>query len=200
MTSVVKTAIINAALSHLGEPGYADIDESPPPPKLAKALAQIDLAQAWVLRRHPWLSCMEYLTLNPSGRTGNFKFSKVYDLPESVIRIWAIHDGGKCAKGTQTVSGAEKQVIFSDAAGPIYVEAVVRRPWEAHDPDLQNVISYELAARLAGPIQDNAELAARLRREAATMMGLAEGAESGEWGGDALLVESGFAGLRALGA
>lgn len=200
MTATAKSKVINAALSHIGEEGYDDIDVSPAPPKLAKVLAQIDLAQDWVLRGAPWLACMTYAQIDRANRDGNWKYPYVYDLPATYLRLWEMGTACKYQVGRETVDDAEKVVIWADSAGPLNVAYVERKAWEAYDAHLLNVISYELASRIAGPIQDDDAKAERMHQKAVMLIGMAFGAEAQEEGGQDPVIPSNFAALRAMGA
>lgn len=200
MPITAKSKVINAALAHLGEPGYDDIEAAPAPPKLAKALAQIEFVQDWVLRRHPWVCTLVYASLARADRPGNWKYPNMFELPASAVRVWEVASGGKWVKGSETVGGAEKIVIWAETAGPLDLSYVDRKTWESYDADVTNVMAYELAARLAGPIQDNAMLSAHLHKAALELLALAQGAEGGEEGGQDVIFQSNFAALRQAGA
>ena len=197
MTVTAKTRIINGALSLIGEPGFDDVEVSPAPPKLAKVLALIDDVVDFVLRRHPWLCCMKYTTLTAADRAGNWKYAYVYDLPATCVKVYEVNTAYRFAKGVETVSAAEKIVIWSDSGAGLDVGYVELKPYEAFDADLRNVIIHERAARAAGSIQEDYAKGERIHKKAMEMLALGEGAESGEEGNQDVLVQSTFAGLRA---
>ena len=200
MPITAKSKVINAALAHLGEPGYDDIEVAPAPPKLAKALAQIEFVQDWVLRRHPWVCTLVYASIERANRAGNWKYPYVFELPATALRVWEIADSIKWVRGSETVGLAEKIVIWTDSAWPLDLSYVDRKTWESYDADVTNVMAYELASRLAGPIQDDAMLAARLHKSALEMLALAQGADGTEEGGQDPIFPSGFAQLRRAGS
>lgn len=197
MPVTAKTKIINASLALIGEPGYDDIEVSPAPPKLAKVLGLIDDVTDWVLRRHPWLCCMKYASLTVADRAGNWKYPYVYELPVTCVKVYEVASDYPFAKGAETVSAAQKIVIWSESNAGLDVAYVELKPYEAFDADLRNVIAHELAARGAGAIQEDYAKGERLHKKAMELLALGEGAESGEEGNQDVLVRSTFAGLRA---
>lgn len=196
MTVTAKTKVINVALAHLGEPGFDDIEVSPTPPKLAKVLQQIDLAEEWVLRRHNWLCALTYASLDPSTASGNWKYPYVYDLPASYIRMCEVNTFGAHQVITQTVGDVTTRVLLHSSAGPVNIAYVERKNWEAYDSDLCNVIGYELASRCAGPIQEDEAKAEKFRRKALEMLGYAMSAEHGEEGDQDPVISSPYLALR----
>lgn len=184
-----KTDAVNLALSLLGEAGFDSITQDPPAPKLAKVLAQYAAAVGWVLRRHPWLCCMDYRTLGLSSEiAGNWKFPYVYELPLSVVRVWDVETSCEFAVGRLEVGGAQKPVVMTRASlTALNVSFVDGKPPEAWDADLFTLVAYELAARSAGPILESATKAAELHKWVLDNLHLAQGAEQGEHGGERLV-------------
>lgn len=196
MPITAKTTVINTALAHLGEPTFDDIEQAPAPSNLAKALAHVDLARDWALSRHPWLCALVHASIDPAARAGNWKYPYVFELPATAIRLWEVANACKFMKGSEDVAGAMKVVIWADTAGPLDVAYVDRLAWEAYSADLINVMAYELAGRLAGPIQGDLALGREMHGKAVEMLALAEGSEGGEEGGQDPIFPSGFAALR----
>ncbi len=196
MTVTAKTKVINTALGHLGEPGFEDIEVSPTPPKLVKVFQQIDLALDWVLRRHGWLCAQTYLEMDPSTQAGNWKYPYVYELPADYVRMWEVNTSGAHEVGSMMISGAAKRVLLHTSPGPVYISYIARKDWEAYDPDLLNVLAYVLAARCAGPIQDDDAKANRLQQKAEQMLGMAMSSEHGEQGDQDPVFTSPYQALR----
>jgi hypothetical protein len=198
-----KLDLVNLVLAHLGEEPYETLSADPVPPKLAKVLRQLDGAAAWVLRRHPWLSCLVHATLDVDPTlAGNWKYAAVYKLPGTVVRVFHVEPkSGACGVRFERGAvidgaGAVQQVIFCADAGGLYVSYVALKPVEAWDTDVFNAVAAETAARAAGPIGAAAAKSAELRKLALGMIPLAQGAEAGEHGGDELQIPSTFASLR----
>lgn len=196
-----KLELVNAALAHLGEPGFTSLDVDPPPPKLAKALAQLDGAVGVYrvgLARHPWLCALTYKELPAASRAGTWKHATVYDLPSDLVKVWEIDGDLPYEVGVETVEGQEKKVLRTNATGALKIAYTAEKPHEAMTPEVLAFMAYELAARLAGPIQSNARLGLELAKKAEVKLREAQDGEVGQHWQDDEVAPSGFAALRAL--
>ncbi len=192
-----KTDLVNLALAHMGEESFDSIALDPPPPKLAKILGQYEDAVDWVLRRHPWLCTLEYLSLTLSNQAGNWKFPYIYELPKGSIRVWEVKAACKYSVGTLLdEDGAVRHVLFATASTTVNVAVGVRRPPEAFNPDVYTAASYELAARAAGPITNDPEIVNRCAKRAREAIPLGQGAEATEQGGEDPLIHFGLTQVR----
>lgn len=200
MTLTAKNELINNAMAHLGEPGFTAVDTDPPGAALAKVLGQLDGpggARRTALAQHPWLFSLRYAALSPAARNGNWKWSKVFDLPATFVKMWHVEgDDVAFEVGTELVSGQMKRVIRSDEAAlnVCYAEDV---PYEADDPQFSNYLGLLLAARTAGPLKSDYDGAKRLAMAAKDALFEAMGGEAGQHRDQEALFSSGFAELRA---
>ncbi|PZQ63355.1 MAG: hypothetical protein DI570_09185 [Phenylobacterium zucineum] len=204
MTTTAKQQVVNAAMAHLGEPGFSDITQDPPSAALAKVLGQLDGkagAEFYALSRHPWLCAMSYATLPPTNDVpANWKWSRHFLLPDTAVKLWAIDGLAQDTPyelGTASVGGQERQVIRCnlDALNVAYIE---RKPFEAYSADLCNYIAYLLASRTAGPLKSDQEGAVRLKREAEAALAEAKTGEAGQHHDAEALFGGGLADLRRL--
>lgn len=198
-----KLNLINAALAHLGEPGFASLDLDPLPPKLTKVLAQLDGPAGvyeWVLARHPWLCALEYETLPAANRGGNWMFATVFDLPQGFVKLWTVEGCGPYEIGTATVGGQERKVLRTDSGGPVNIGYTKAKAHEAMSADVLAAMAFELAGRCAGPVAANAKLGLELRKEAGIKLREAMDGEAGQHGGSDPVAPSGFERLRRAGA
>lgn len=201
MTDTVKQQLINTALAHLGEPGFDDIDADPQPEKLFKTLAQLDGAagvKAKALERHPWFCALAYAELEPAERAGNWRWPYVFDLPADFAKLWMVQGTAlPYERGVDIVSGATKAVIRAQTAGPLQVAYTFAAPYEALSAMLLNAMSFDLAARVAGPVQEDRRKGRDLKAEAEMAYAQAVSNEAADFGGEDPLITSTFAQLRA---
>lgn len=184
-----KLALINLAFAHLTEPTVLDLSGDPPSPNVQKALAQYDAALDDVLTLAPWLCALEAISLPvmtaPAGGWGDWRLPYRHALPREALRLWHVEEGEYFGwqRGVMIgAGGAKTDVIKSSRDAPLNVELIVRRPADALTPLLFTAVSYELAARLAGPIQSDANKARAMRDQAQAMVTRAEGVETSEIG------------------
>lgn len=201
MPDTVKQQLINTALAHLGEPGFDDIDADPQPEKLFKTLAQLDGAagvKAAALERHPWFCALAYAELEPAERAGNWRWPYVFDLPGDFAKLWMV-DGPELPyeRGVDIVSGATKAVIRAQTTGPLQVAYTFDAPYEALSAMLLKAMSFDLAARVAGPVQEDRRKGRDLTKEAEVAYAQAASSEAADFGGEDPLMTSTFAQLRA---
>lgn len=201
MSDAIKLEVVNAAMAHLGEPPFESLEPAGPDARLQKVLGQLDGrlgAFLTALARHPWLCMLTYATLAPAARAGSWQWDKVFDLPDSFVKLWrldALADE-PFEVGTELVEGAIRKVLRANLAS-VNVAFTEAKAYEAITPDLAHYMGLELAARTAGPLQGDRQLAARLREEAKTALAEAAGGEAGQSRDPDPPFAGGFAGLRA---
>lgn len=185
-----KLELVNLAFGHLAEPTVLELGGDPPPPNVQKALTQLPTALDDVLSSAPWLCAMESRTLAlmtpPPQGWGDWRTPHRFELPRECLRLWHVEDGHLFgwAKGVHVgVGGAVTDVVKATEATPLNVDLILRRPPEALPPLLFTAVSYELAARLAGPIKGDEGKAAKLREARDDAIRRAEGVEIHETGG-----------------
>lgn len=193
-----QLSIINLAFSHLTEPTVLTLDGDPRPPNVVKALSQWDQALDVALSRAPWLVATERRTVDadaaPVGGWGDWKYSDRFSLPKGAIKVWSVAGGDDFAweRGVVVdVNGAVIPVIRAMYVGPLQVELCLRRPAEALTPLLADALAWELAARLAGPIQSSEEKGRWAAGKAEDAYLLAAMSEASEIGGQAPLIPMG---------
>lgn len=180
-----QLSIINGAFARLGEPVVTELGGDPKPPNVVKALAAWDDALDEALCKDGWLCALEARELAPRVGGGDWKYPFYFDLPGGALRVWSHLAGDAFAWEAGVIEepgGATRKVIKAAEAGPLRVELVMRRRAEALTPLLAGALSWELAARLAGPIQANerkAEWAAGKATEAYLLAGSAEATQFG---------------------
>lgn len=181
MTADAKTAVVNAAMAHLGEAPFDSITADPQPPKLTKALGQLDGpagVEMWALSRHPWLCALAYQQLSPTPNLSDWKWPYYFVLPDSFVKLFGC-SAGAFEMGRANVGGAWKKVLrCADAS--VNVSFTENRDFEAYDPDVCNFMAFELAARCAGPIQDDGQKAEALHGKALEMLAWAESGEANQ--------------------
>ncbi|ODT88109.1 hypothetical protein [Phenylobacterium sp. SCN 70-31] len=199
--STVKQEVVNAAMAHMGEPGFEDIGQDPPSAALVKVLAQLDGragAERRALSRHPWLCALSYLTLAPvSPAPTNWKWANAFLLPQTAVKVWEVDGPPDLAYeiGTETVGGSERSVIRANV-GSLRVSFSEVKPYEAYSADLCNYIAFLLASRAIGPLKSDYEGAARLKKDAEAAALEAMSGEAGQHGGEDPRLASGLADLR----
>lgn len=186
--SAAKLRLINLALGHLGEAAVLSLDDDPRPPALTKALLQYDTVLDAALSRAPWLCATESRTLTvltpPAGGWGDHRYDSRYQLPGSYLKLWWVdtdHTFAWQVGSDLDGSGAVRRYVRATGTAPLNVDMAVRRPAEALTPLLFKAVALDLAAHLAGPIQQ-ADGRALLER-ARLAYEEAEGAEVTEIGG-----------------
>jgi hypothetical protein len=202
-----KLNVYNLAFAHLGEPVVTTLTDDPVTPNVAKANALWDQLLEEAQARAPWLCVLEGHTLSadvapPEGWTDP-KYDYRFTCPLGTLRIWTVDLPLDVAwqKGAAVDdNGAARVVIKAVDAGPLDVEIGRRRPIEAMTPLLVKAIALDLAAMLAGPIQQNEQKAQALHKRAAEAYLIAEGAEANEIGGQERMIGDGPMTLGRLSA
>lgn len=193
--------VINTAFGHLGEDTVAQITGDPKPANVVKALTHWEQALDTALARHPWLCALQRMTIARSATaTGDWAYPYVFELPFDTLRIWTVDQANdfKWERSTvQTGAFVGRPVIRAATVGPLKAAIVRRQIPELLTPLLAVALEYELAARLAGPIQSDAVLAKALRDKAEAAYALAQGSEAGEHGGEDLVITSPMTAARA---
>jgi hypothetical protein len=183
-----KTSVINLAFAHLSEPTVLNLDGDPRPPNVVKALAQFDQALEAALCRAGWLCALESRTLDPDDFAGDWRYRYRFTCPAGTLKVWAVDggDGFAWQAGTKITGGdggAIERTVRAEVSGPLKVDLVMRRPVEALTPLLADALAWELAARLAGPIQSSEAKSKWAQDKAEEAYLLAAGAEATEIGG-----------------
>lgn len=193
-----QLSIINLAFSHLTEPTVLTLDGDPRAPNVVKALAQWDQALDVALSRAPWLCALERRSIDPdlapTQGWGDWKYPARYTLPTGTLKVWSVGlcEGGAWERGTAVdANGAAISVIRAGAVATLPVELCVRRKAEVLTPLLADALAWELAARLAGPIQSSEEKGRWAEGRAETAYALAASAEASEIGGQDPLIAMG---------
>ncbi|WP_312782009.1 hypothetical protein [Brevundimonas sp.] len=192
-----KLNIINLAFAHLGEPLVRDLAGDPPLPSVVKALAQWDQALETALAMAPWLCA----TISPrldadlssaAEAAQDWRYRWRFTCPAGTIKIWSV--AGDFAWQAGVVVGADgdvRRVIRADHPGPLMADLIVRRPVEALTPLLADALAWELASRLAGPIQSNEDKAQWAAKQAEKAYVLASSTEATEIGGQEPVIPMG---------
>lgn len=192
-----KLSIINLAFSHLGEPMVRELAGDPPPPSVAKALGQWDQALETALAVAPWLCALESPRLDadlltPEEAAGDWRYRYRFTCPKGAVKVWAVQgDFAWQAGAAVDRNGAATRVVRANHPGPILADLVMMRPPEALTPLLADALSWELASRLAGPIQSNEDKGRWARDQAATKYALAASGEASEIGNQEELIPPG---------
>ncbi len=184
-----KLNIINLAFAHLGEPLVRELAGDPPLPNVVKALAQWDQALDTALAMAPWLCATESPRLDadvltPTEAARDWRYRWRFTCPKGTIKVWNVEGDFAWQAGTVVdAEGAVRRVIRANQAGPVLADLIVRRPVEALTPLLADALAWELASRLAGPIQSNDDKAQWAGRQAEKAYVLASSTEVTEIGG-----------------
>lgn len=196
-----QLTIINLAFAHLSEPVVENLGGDPKPPNVVKALAQWDQALDVALSVAPWLCATESRTLERDASGGDWRYPYYFTLPGGTLKVWNVEGGHDFAWQAGVVVGAGQAVtrlIKAKAAGPIYADVIMRRPAEALTPLLADALAWELAGRLAGPIQSSEAKGKWAGDKAEAAYLLAAGSECTEIGGqDPILGGGSLAAARA---
>lgn len=198
MTLTAKNELINNAMAHLGEPGFTSVDTDPPGAALAKVLGQLDGpagARRAALAAHPWLFALRYASLSPAVRAGSWAWTKVFDLPDTFVKLWTVSGDVAFEVGTEVVSSAIKKVIRSNEAAldVCYAEDVA---YEADTPQFSNYLALLLASRTAGPLKSDYDGAKRLAGQADTALAIAMAGEAGQYADDLPMIGTPLSDLR----
>lgn len=193
--------IINLAFAHLSEPTVLNLGGDPKPPNVVKALAQWEQALDVALSVAPWLCATESRTLERDATGGDWRYPHWFTLPGGTLKVWNVEGGHDFAwqAGVAVGSGqAVTRLIKAKFAGPIYADLIVRRPAEALTPLLADALAWELAGRLAGPIQSSETKGKWALDRAEIAYAKAAGSECSEIGGqEPVFGVSGLAAARA---
>lgn len=180
-----KLEIINLAFVHLGEPTVLTLDGDPRPPNVVKALAQFNQALESALCRAGWLCALESVAMDPDDHPGDWRYRYRYTCPGGTLKVWNV-DGGDTfpwQAGTAVNGEAVTRIIKSSEGGQLRTDLIMKRPPEALTPLLADALGWELASRLAGPIQSSEAKAKWAKGNADDAYLLAAGAEATEIGG-----------------
>jgi hypothetical protein len=193
-----QLSIINLAFSHLAEPLVSTLEGDPRPPNVVKALAQWGQALETALCQAGWLCALESRRATPDVTAPNdWRYSHRFTLPVGTLKVWNVEGGDTFAWQAgvnEAPGGAVTRVIRAAHSGPLLVDVIMMRRPEALTPLLADALAWELAARLAGPIQSSEAKAKWAADKAATAYERAASAEATEIGGQDPVV-----GLGAMG-
>lgn len=161
--AVTKTTLCNQALGRIGSPHVMDIDDADSKSaRICKETFEVVVRE--VGRASDWNSLKERVELARLTATPAFGWAYQYQLPANFISLVELN--GLCVTGQLGDNWEiEGQVLLTDAA-----EAKVRfigynervHEW---DPLLINAVVVLLAAKIALPVRQDAELAASLLNE-----------------------------------
>lgn len=189
--------IINLAFSHLGEPLVRDLDGDPPIPNVTKARAQWDMAIEEALSQGPWLCASVSSRIDadfqtPQEKAQDWRYTHRFTCPTGTLKVWNVEGGYAWQAGTAVdADGRVRRVIRANHPGPVLADVVRLVPVEALTPLLANALAWELAARLAGPIQSNEQKAKWAADKAVQAYARAAGSEMTEIGGQDPLIPMG---------
>ncbi len=189
-----QLSIINLAFAHLAEPVVPNLGGDPKPPNVVKALAQWDAALDVALSVAPWLCATESRTLERDAEGGDWRYPYYFTLPTGALKVWNVEGGDDFAWQAGVVVGAGSAVarlIKAVHGGPLHVDLIMRRPAEGLTPLLVDALAWELASRLAGPIQSSEAKAKWAGDKAELAYAKAAGSEASEIGGQAPLFDGG---------
>lgn len=189
-----QLSIINLAFAHLAEPVVPDLGGDPKPPNVVKALAQWDQALDVALSVAPWLCATESRVLERDASGGDWRYPHYFTLPTGTLKVYNIENGHDFAwqAGTAVASGgAVTRLVKAVTAGPLYSDLIMRRPAEALTPLLADALAWELASRLAGPIQSSEAKGKWAEGKADAAYLKAVGSEATEIGGQAPTLDMG---------
>lgn len=194
---------INLAFAHLSEPVVGDLGGDPKPPNVVKALAQWDQALDVALAKAAWLCALESRRIDPDTGGADARYPYRFTLPTGALKVWTVEGGHAFAWQAATVVGAGNavtRVIRAEVPGPLVVELVMRRPVEAMTPLLADALAWELASRLAGPIQSSEAKAKWAGDRAEAAFAKAAGSEASEIGGQEPMLGNGGLTMARLSA
>jgi hypothetical protein len=193
-----RLEILNLALAAVSEqptPAETGAAASNAAIKLARFL---DLARDEVLGRHGWIAAMEYRELAAAAEAGDWKYPYRFYLPPDCLRVWRVeNEGAAWEAGQRLLAGEERQIVRSDAAGPLRVAYVRRMGWDGLPPHLVNPIALLAGARGGETINGSAEMAGRLEQRAELAIARAMGLDGTQQGGRDVPLPSRPAAIRA---
>lgn len=175
--------VVNLALRHLGEEPTETIDPTQARSAVRKVLGFLYDAVDVVLIAHDWLDARGYVTVQPSGAGGNFRWPSLYWMPEGALMVRDVESAapGFCQasweRGTEldAASGAWRTVIRATGDGPLNVTFTRRIGWEVIPVYLEQAMGLQLAAMACQPVNGSVDLADRLEKRTALAVGLAQG-------------------------
>lgn len=184
--------IINSALAHLGADHLEDSPDTETPTRqlrVARALLPT-LRDAW-LRKHPWLCATFYRTLSPEAAPVTDVWRAAFPVPAETLRLFLAgtcrtYEFGSAAilDGSGALAGYRKVVFTNDLSTALTVKTIERVDYDLFDASLADAMGYELAARMAGPLNAAPELAAELRKIAASALIEAMSLDTSELGNE----------------
>jgi hypothetical protein len=146
-----RTYVGNQALAALGEPKVDSFEAAPDAlTSAAKKVARhLDAARDAVLERFGWATCTAWASIEASASAGNFKFAYVFDMPGDFVKGLSIEGTTHALFGTlvDDTTGAVRDVVWTNDAGPIDVTYVRRLPWAGLKQYLADTIGLETALR-----------------------------------------------------
>ena len=197
------TAVVNAALVHLGEDTVASIEADPAPSRIVKIMPHLRPAIRAVLKRYGFLCALEYATLTPSADVpGNWRFPVHYVMPEGGLRLWTVErlTGWERGVWVRPSDQAGLTVIRAKQGGPLDVAYVTERAPDFLDANVADAVAFELAARACRPMNGSVERALELRKIADEAILTAIAADGQDAKADEEMITDRVAALRASAA
>lgn len=170
-----ELSVINTALAHLGEERQlSDLEADPAPREQRVARALLPQIRDAMLREQPWLCAERRLTVTrvPLDRPADWKFANVFLLPPTMLRLWLADTsepyqvGPYVEMNPDMTEKSRRRALFTNASGPLHVTIIDQIDYEHFDASLTDAVSYELASRMAGPLQADKALAKSLKGDA----------------------------------
>lgn len=193
-----KLQILNLALAALNEEPTPAEDGAAATNAAIKLGRFLDLARDEVLQRHGWIAALEYRELAAADEVGDWKYPYRFYLPGDCLRVWRIgNEGVAWEAGQRLLDGEERQIVRSDAAGPLRVAYVRSIGWSGLPPHLVRPIALLAAARGGETINGSAEKAERLEQRAELAIARAMGLDGTQQGGRDAPLPSRPAAIRA---
>ncbi len=156
--------ICNLALGFVGAKPIVSLDDALTTAELCRTM--FAPAARTVMERRAWLFATQRLTLEPGEETGDARWPRRFVLPTTVVRVLGVDSG--TGEWTARWVREGQAVLTEDALSTVFVRAVVD-PGEGATalwtPGFTRAVALRLAADLAGPIAENASLAARLESQ-----------------------------------
>lgn len=192
--------MVNGALVQLGEETVATLTGDPPPARVVKILPHLQPAIRAVLKRYGFLCALDYATLSPSlDVPGNWRFPVHYVMPEGGLRLWTVEriSGWERGVWVRPTDGAGLTVIRAKEDGLLNVAYVVERAADMLDANVEDAVTFELAARACRPMNGSMERALELKKIANDAVMTAIAADGQDAKADDEMITDRLAALRA---
>lgn len=171
------TDICNTALGHLGEPEIQNINQTG---NEAARLCRLHypIARDAMIRRHRWNFAVTRIPLAQSSTAPVSGYDYAYPLPSNFIRLLELNDiDAADLSGFFSVEG--KSLFTDEATATIrYLSRIEDTTY--FDALFTDALSYDLAARLAGPLTQSAGMQGAMAEMAREKLGEAMKADGNE--------------------